>query len=65
MPKKSVNDLILEEIRDMHVKLDDVRTKDIPKIREDLRELKVKSSMWGGISGLIGGILAVYLPRHG
>jgi len=65
MPKKTANDVILEQLEDLHDKLDEVRTKDLVEIKTDINILKYKSSLWGGVAGLIGGILTLLLPHRG
>jgi hypothetical protein len=63
MPKKTVQDLILEEIKDINCKLDKVLDEKIPALEGDVKVLKYKSTIWGGISGLAGGLLTLLVPR--
>lgn len=53
-------DLVLQAIENLNTniallnaELKEVRIKDIPSIREDLRELKVKAGIWGAIGGVL------------
>lgn len=57
MPKKSVQDLMYSEIKEMNAKLDRVLEQEIPDIKGDIKVLKVKSGVWGAFSGLLGGVL--------
>jgi hypothetical protein len=64
MAKKTVQDLILEEIKDINVKLDKVLDDKIPDMEGDIKVLKYKSSVWGGLSGLAAGLLTLLLPHN-
>jgi hypothetical protein len=64
MPKKTVQDLILEEIKDINTKLDKVLDEKIPALEGDIKVLKYKSSLWGGIGGLVGGIATFLSLPH-
>jgi hypothetical protein len=55
-----VESIILSRLDSLDSKLDEVRTKDLPGIRGDIRELNVKSGIWGGVSGLVSACV-VYL----
>jgi hypothetical protein len=65
MAKKTIQDLILEEIKDINSKLDKVLDDKIPEIEGDIKVLKYKSTLWGGLSGLAGGLLTLLLPHRG
>jgi hypothetical protein len=65
MSKKTVNDVILEQLEDLHDKLDEVRTKDLVAIKSDINILKFKTTIWGGLAGLIGGMLTFLMPHRG
>jgi hypothetical protein len=65
MPKKTVQDLILEEIKEINCKLDKVLDEKIPELEGDVKVLKYKSTLWGGVSGLAAGLLTLLLPRNG
>jgi hypothetical protein len=65
MAKKTGNSQILEQLKDLHDKLDEVRTKDLVEIKTDINVLKFKSTMWGGFAGLLGGVLTFLLPHRG
>ncbi len=64
MAKKTVNDVILEQLEDLHDKLDEVRTKDLVAIKSDINILKFKTTIWGGLAGLIGGMLTFLMPHR-
>lgn len=64
MSKKTVNDVILEQLEDLHDKLDEVRTKDLVAIKSDINILKFKTTIWGGLAGLIGGMLTFLMPHR-
>jgi len=58
MAKKSVNveSIILDEIKELRT--------DVKEVVKKVERLEVKSSIWGGISGVVGGFLAVFIqPR--
>jgi len=57
MPKKSIQDLMYNEIKEIHSKLDRVLEKELPDLKADVKVLQVKSGIWGGLSGLLGGAL--------
>lgn len=57
MPKKSVQDLMFNEIKEIHSKVDKILEEKIPCIDRRLTRVEVKSGLWGGVSGLIGGVL--------
>lgn len=63
MPKKTVQDLILEEIQSINKKLDAVLEEKLPAIEGDVKVLKYKSSVYGTVFGLIGGITTYFIPR--
>lgn len=63
MPKKTVQDLILEEIQSINKKLDDVLDEKIPSLEGDVKVLKYKSSVFGVVFGLLGGIATYFIPR--
>jgi len=63
MPKKSIQDLMYNEIKEMHGKLDKILEDRIPSIDRRLTKVEVKSGLWGGLSGLLGGLL-VALGAH-
>lgn len=63
MPKKTVQDLILEEVKSLSVKLDQVLETKLPEIEGDIKVLKYKSSVYGTVFGLIGGIATYFIPR--
>lgn len=59
MAKKSmssVESIILDEIKELRG--------DIKEVVKKVERLEVKSSIWGGITGVLGGFLAVFInPR--
>lgn len=63
MPKKTVQDLILEEIQSINKKLDDVLDEKLPALEGDVKVLKYKSSVFGVVFGLLGGIATYFIPR--
>jgi hypothetical protein len=63
MPKKTVQDMILEEIQSINGKLDQVLEKKIPELEGDVKVLKYKSSVFGAVFGIIGGIVTYFIPR--
>lgn len=60
MAKKTVQDMILEEIKDINSKLDKVLEVEIPEVKSRVRVVEVKSGIWGALSGVLGGALAVF-----
>jgi hypothetical protein len=57
--KKTVQDLILDKLDKMDGKIDKLHDKvdlNIVETAKDITELKVKSSIWGGVSGAVSGI---------
>ena len=59
MAKKTVQDLILDKLDKMDGKIDKLHDKvdlNIVETAKDITELKVKSSIWGGVSGAVSGI---------
>ena len=63
MPKKTIQDMILEEIQDINEKLDKVLNTKLPEIEGDVKVLKYKSSVFGVVAGLLGGIATYFIPR--
>jgi hypothetical protein len=66
MPKKvngwdSVKELVLTRLDEMHKDIKEVRENDLPAMKIAISELKAKSSLWGALSGTIGGGLAILL----
>lgn len=59
MAKKTVQDMILEEIKDINSKLDKVLEDEIPAMKTRVKVVEVKSGVWGALSGVLGGALAV------
>ena len=60
MAKKSIEDLMFNEIKEVHVKLDTLIgeiAKDNMAFERRISKVEVKSGLWGGLSGLIGGVL--------
>lgn len=60
MAKKTVQDLILDKLEQMDGKIDKLHDKvdsNIIETAKDITELKVKSSIWGGVSGAVSGIV--------
>lgn len=58
MAKKavSVENIILDEIKELRA--------DVKEVVKKVERLEVKASIWGGITGMIGGILTVFLPNR-
>lgn len=58
MAKKavSVENIILDEIKELR--------SDVKEVVKKVERLEVKASIWGGITGMIGGILTVFLPNR-
>lgn len=58
MTKKSVNveSIILDEIKELRT--------DVKEVVKKVERLEVKASIWGGIAGMVGGILALFLPNR-
>lgn len=57
MSKKTVQDLILEEIKDINSKLDKVLEEEIPGIKTRVKVVEIRSGIWGGLTGVLGGVL--------
>lgn len=57
MPKKSIQDLMFNEIKEIHGKVDLILQEKMPSMDKRLSKVEVKSSLWGGVSGLVGGVL--------
>lgn len=57
MAKKTVQDLMFSEIHEMHGKIDLILQEKIPALDKRVGKVEVKSGLWGGLSGLIGGVL--------
>ena len=60
MSKKTVQDLILEELKSLDAKIDKLHDKvddNLISTAKDITELKIKSSIWGGVSGAVSGIV--------
>lgn len=60
MAKKSVQDMMFGEIKEVHSKLDTLIgeiAKDNLLFERRISKIEVKSGLWGAASGLIGGIL--------
>ena len=52
----SVESIILDEIKELRT--------DIKEIVKKVERLEVKSSIWGGITGIFGGFIAMFIqPR--
>lgn len=60
MPKKTIQDMMYAEIKEMHAKLDKVLTQEIPEMKGDIKVLNVKAGIWGALSGLIGGVAVAF-----
>lgn len=43
----------------LDAKIDEIRAKDLPGIREQIATLKVQSSLWGGLLGGLAGLIPV------
>jgi hypothetical protein len=56
MAKKTIEDIILEQLKSMDAKIDKMHDK-LDENNVDIAELKVKSSVWGGISGGVSGLI--------
>lgn len=58
MAKKSVSveNIILDEIKELR--------SDVKEVVKKVERLEVKASIWGGITGMIGGMLTVFLPNR-
>lgn len=57
MPKKTVQGMMFEEIKEMHGKIDLILQDKLPKLDTRVSKVEVKSGLWGGLSGLLGGVL--------
>ncbi len=58
--RKNIQDMMYNEIKEIHGKLDRVLEREIPDLKADVKVLNVKSGIWGGLSGLIAaGLVAV------
>jgi hypothetical protein len=53
--KMTAQDMLFKRLDEMHADIKQVRESDIPNMREQIAELKVRSSIWGAVSGVIGG----------
>lgn len=60
MAKKSVQDMVFEEVKEIHVKVDKLLQEQIPHLDRRLTRVEVKAGMWGALSGVIGGVLAAF-----
>ena len=64
MSKKTVQDLILDKLDKLETKVDQLHTKYDEGALENAKEisaLKVKSSIWGGVSGAVSGLAVVLI----
>jgi hypothetical protein len=57
MPKKSIQDLMFNEIKEIHSKVDKILEEKIPGMDRRLVKVEVKSGLWGALSGLVAGVL--------
>lgn len=60
MAKKTIQDMMFSEIKEIHGKLDSLTAeiaKDNVKFESRISKVEVKSGLWGGLSGLVGGLL--------
>lgn len=60
MPKKSIQDLMFNELKEIHGKVDLILQEKMPAMDKRLSKVEVKSSLWGGLSGLLGGVLIAF-----
>jgi len=58
MAKKSVNveSIILDEIKELRA--------DVKEVVKKVERLEVKASLWGGVMGLFGGVLTIFIPNR-
>ena len=61
MSKKSQYDIIAE----MHGDIKEIKERMIPDIHKEIAVLKVKNGIWGALSGVLGGGIAVFLAKFG
>jgi hypothetical protein len=58
MAKKSVQDMVYIEVKEIHSKVDKLLQEKIPELEHRLTKVEVKAGLWGGLTGVIGGVLA-------
>jgi hypothetical protein len=58
MAKKSVQDMVYIEVKEIHSKVDKILQDKIPGLDHRLTKVEVKAGLWGGLSGVVGGVLA-------
>jgi len=57
MPKKSIQDLMFNEIKEIHGKVDLILQEKMPALDKRVSKVEVKAGIWGAVSGLVGGVL--------
>lgn len=63
MPKKSVQDLMFAEIKEISVKVDKILEEKIPLIDKRLTKVEIKSGFFGTVGGFIAGAVAFLIPK--
>jgi hypothetical protein len=58
MAKKSMQGMMYEEVKSIHIKVDKILQEKIPELDHRLTKVEVKAGLWGGLTGVIGGVLA-------
>ena len=54
--KSSVDDILIDEVKELR--------NDVKMLIEKVSGLEVKASIWGGLMGVFGGVLTVFIPKQ-
>jgi hypothetical protein len=57
MAKKSMQGMMYEEVKAIHIKVDKILQEKLPELDNRVTKVEIKSGIWGGLSGVIGGVL--------
>ncbi len=63
MSKKEQN-IILDKLNEMHSDLKKLTTETVPKLDKRIAVVETKTKIWSGMSGILGGCLAVITSRY-
>lgn len=57
---KDLNNLVLQKLDEIHADVKKINEEKIPKLDKRIAVVETKTTIYGGLAGLVGGILAVF-----
>lgn len=61
---KDLNSLVMQKLDEIHADVKKINEEKIPKLDKRIAVVETKTTIYGGLAGLVGGILAVFTQKQ-